>query len=214
LNIVANTPNTPNLRLESDLLRRLRAREDGAAADLVDGYRGRVYQLALRYVRSPEDAEEVTQDVLFKAVERIDDFRGDAALSSWLYRITFNTAMTRLRQMRAARAPQPLSFASDANAAVQVEDVVDWSALADEVALRRQLQRRMVYALGRLPAIYRAAVILRDVRGLTTEEASTVLRLKEQTLKSRLHRGRLLLRRELADFASGLRIHRTSLASA
>ena len=96
--------NIPNLRLEDDLLKRLRAREDGAAADLVAAYRGRVYQLALRYVRSPEDAEEVTQDVLFKAVERIDDFRGDAALSSWLYRITFNTAMTRLRQMRSARS--------------------------------------------------------------------------------------------------------------
>ena len=209
VNIVANIP---SVSLDSDLLHRLRAREDGAAAELVETYRGRVYQLALRYVRTPEDAEEVTQDVLFKAVEKIDDFRGDAALSSWLYRITFNTAMTRLRQLRAARAPRPSSAETDRE--IQVEEVVDWSTMADEVALRRQLKQRISHALGRLPAIYRAAVILRDVRGLTTEEASTVLKLNEQTLKSRLHRGRLLLRRELADFATGLRIHRPSLASA
>lgn len=172
-------------------------------------------QLALRYVRTREDAEEVTQDVLFKAVEKIGDFRGDAALSSWLYRITFNTAMSRLRQLRSSRVPVIADADSVLNDRAPSEDIADWSTMADEVVLRRQMQHRLRRALERLPAIYRAPVILRDLNGLTTEEASSRLRLNGQTLKSRLHRGRLLLRRDLSDFSSGLAIHRgESLAGA
>jgi RNA polymerase sigma-70 factor (ECF subfamily) len=75
------------------------------------------------------------------------------------------------------------------------------SAMADEAILCRQLQSRLRRALREIPAIYRAPVILRDVNGLTTQQASRVLRLNGQTLKLRLHRGRRLLRRELADFS-------------
>ena len=64
----------------------------------------RVYQMAFRYLKNAEDAEELSQDVLFKAVDKIGEFRGDSALSSWLYRITFNAAMSRLRQRRGGRA--------------------------------------------------------------------------------------------------------------
>ena len=198
---------------DAELIRRLRDREEGAASDLVRIYGGRIQQLAMRYMKTREDAEEITQDVLFKAVARIGDFRGDAALSSWLYRITFNTAMTRLRQMRAARVPkidEPNGEPGESSA----DEIADWSAMADEAIMRQQLRHRLAEALRRLPAIYRAPVILRDVNGLTTEEASSVLRLNGQTLKSRLHRGRLLLRRELADFAGGLSIHRPEFADA
>ena len=198
------------LPTDAELIRRLRDREEGAAADLVRIYGARIHQLAMRYVRTREDAEEVAQDVLFKAVVRIADFRGDAALSSWLYRITFNTAMTRLRQMRAAKIPKIEEPAGAPGASSTADEIADWSGMADEAIMRQQLRHRLAEALQRLPAIYRAPVILRDVNGLTTEEASCVLRLNGQTLKSRLHRGRLLLRRELADFAGGLSIHRTA----
>ena len=79
--------------------------------------------------------------------------------------------------------------------------------MADEEMLRRQMRERLVEAVGNLPAIYREPVILRDIKGLSTEEASTRLRVKDQTLKSRLHRGRTMLRRRLADFAGGLSMH-------
>jgi RNA polymerase sigma-70 factor (ECF subfamily) len=85
--------------------------------------------------------------------------------------------------------------------------VADWSSLADEHVLRGELRRRLVKAVLELPAIYRAPVVLRDLQGLTTEEASAVLNVKDQTLKSRLHRGRLILRQRLADFAGGLTLH-------
>jgi RNA polymerase sigma-70 factor (ECF subfamily) len=86
-------------------------------------------------------------------------------------------------------------------------DVADWSDMADERVLRAQLRRRVIRAVLALPAIYRAPVVLRDLQGMSTEEASAVLRVKDQTLKSRLHRGRLILRRQLADFAGGLQLH-------
>ena len=86
-------------------------------------------------------------------------------------------------------------------------EVVDWSPLADEEMLRAEMRQALVRALKEMPLLYRAPVILRDVQGLTTEEASAVLHVKEQTLKSRLHRGRLMLREQLTDFAGGLSLH-------
>src|ERR1700731_1810509 len=85
---------------EAALLARLQAGDERAGADLAAEYGSKIYQLAFRYLRNKEDAEEVTQDVLFKVYRKIDAFRGDAALSSWIYRITFNTAMSRLRSGR------------------------------------------------------------------------------------------------------------------
>ena len=79
--------------------------------------------------------------------------------------------------------------------------------MADEQVFRSQLRRRVFRAILALPAIYRAPVMLRDIQGMSTEEASAMLRVKDQTLKSRLHRGRLILRKQLADFAGGLTLH-------
>ena len=89
-----------------------------------------------------------------------------------------------------------------------VRDVPDWSSLGDDGVMRGQLRRKLMKALVELPAIYRVPVLLRDVHGLSTEEASAALQVKDQTLKSRLHRGRMILRIRLADFADGVSLHR------
>jgi RNA polymerase sigma-70 factor, ECF subfamily len=203
------------MRLEGDraLVEALRASDEAAVAELARTYGGRVSQLALRYLKNREDAEEVTQDVLLKVVNKIDAFRGDSALSSWIYRITFNTAMSRLRNGRSGRAMEVaddwLEPAGDGPGETggARREVADWSSMADEEVLRGQMRRRLAIAIRELPPIYRAPVILRDLHGMTTEEASRVLRVKDQTLKSRLHRGRVILRQRLADFASGLSLH-------
>jgi RNA polymerase sigma-70 factor (ECF subfamily) len=83
----------------------------------------------------------------------------------------------------------------------------DWSSLADDQVLRAEMRKRLIGALTHLPEVYRVPVILRDIQGLSTEEASAVLRIKPQTLKSRLHRGRLVLREHLGAFAGGLTLH-------
>lgn len=195
-------------KAERDLIGRMRAGDGSAVADLASLYGPRIQQLAFRYVKNWEDAEEVTQDVLMKVYRKVDAFRGDAALSSWIYRITFNTAMSRLRTARYSRPleVQPIEIETE-NHEIMSPEPADWSGLADDNVMRTEMRRKLVNALTHLPSVYRIPVLLRDVQGLSTEEASAVLRVKPQTLKSRLHRGRLILRRHLGEFATGLELH-------
>ena len=197
---------------EDNLLERLKAGDDRALSDVAETYGSKIYQLAFRYLRNKEDAEEVTQDVLFKVYRKVGAFRGDAALSSWIYRITFNAAMSRLRTAKYQRLQEEQRHApsgeSDQPVSTARSEPADWSDMADERVFRTQLRRRVLRAILALPVIYRAPVIMRDIQGMSTEEASAMLRVKDQTLKSRLHRGRLILRKQLADFAGGLTLHR------
>src|SRR4051812_38577419 len=193
---------------ERELIGRMQAGDISAVADLSTTYGARIQQLAFRYLKNWEDAEEVAQDVLMKVFRKIDAFRGDAALSSWIYRITFNTAMSRLRTARFSRPAevQTLEIETESHDHLTPE-VADWASLADDQVMRAQMRKRLIEALTHLPTVYRVPVLLRDIQGLSTEEASAVLRVKPQTLKSRLHRGRLILRKHLGDFAGGLELH-------
>jgi RNA polymerase sigma-70 factor, ECF subfamily len=194
---------------ESALVEGVKNGDQELVEELIRVYGPQVFSLALRYLKNREDAEEVSQDVLLKVVTRMDAFRGDAALSSWIYRITFNTAMSRLRGARGSRhlrAPDQPSGSKEGFRAQKgpAGEPADWSSLGDEHVLRTELRGTLAEAIRALPAIYRAPVILRDIRGLSAEEASAVLRVKDQTLKSRLHRGRVILREKLPEFAGGL----------
>jgi RNA polymerase sigma-70 factor (ECF subfamily) len=201
------------------LIAGLQRGDQAAVRRLAELYGPRIHQLALRHMKNREDAEEVTQDVLMKVCRKIGAFRGDSALSSWIYRITFNTAMSRLRQHKVERAADQerdralaAREASDEGTQRSKPEAADWSYMPDEELLRFELRRAVEAAVRDLPEIYREPVILRDFEGLTTEEASTRLKVKDQTLKSRLHRGRLLLRERLQAFASGLTLHRPTPA--
>jgi RNA polymerase sigma-70 factor (ECF subfamily) len=185
------------------LIERLRAGDATAVNDLAAAYGPRIRQLAFRYMKNREDAEEVAQDVLLKVFRKIDAFRGDSALSSWIYRITFNAAMSRLRNSRFSRpfeVPEAVSRpGTDDDERSHAREAADWSSMADEAILRRQMRDRLADAMADLPPIYRIPVVLRDLEGLSTEEASQVLKVKAQTLKSRLHRGRLTRQKQERD---------------
>src|SRR5512142_2005310 len=117
---------------ELDLLTRLQAGDEHAVGELADAYSSKIFQLAFRYLRNKEDAEEVTQDVLYKVYRKVGAFRGDAALSSWIYRITFNAAMSRLRTARHQRLQdeerRTTSEAEEFGTTPRTE-VADWSDL-------------------------------------------------------------------------------------
>src|SRR5262245_22185009 len=124
---------------DKELLSRLKAGDEGALRDVVEAYGSKIYQLAFRYLRNKEDAEEVTQDVLYKVYRKVGEFRGDAQLSSWIYRITFNASMSRLRTARYQRAQalerQAADAALDRDGAIRGaesmrHDVADWSQMA------------------------------------------------------------------------------------
>jgi RNA polymerase sigma-70 factor, ECF subfamily len=193
--------------VDGHLVDRLRAGDHAAVSDLASRYSSRIRQLAMRHLRSEEDADEVVQDVLLKVYQHIDAFRGDSALSSWIYRITFNAAMSRLRAAKAGRREAELfPFEPAGGDAARAPDIADWSSMGDDGVHRAELRQRLVKALAGLPRIYRVPVLLRDVQGMTTEEASAALHVKDETLKSRLHRGRMILREQLSDFSGGLRL--------
>jgi RNA polymerase sigma-70 factor, ECF subfamily len=187
---------------DKELVERLQHGDQEAMRELAEQYGSRIYQLAFRYMKNREDAEEVAQDVLWKVYRKAAAFRGDSALSSWIYRITFNTAMSRLRGSRLARAAEKERdrlIAADAgqDRPREPKEAVDPGLRPDDTFMQGELRRTLTTAIEGLPEIYRAPVMLRDVQGLTTEEAGRRLKLKGQTLKSRLHRGRLMLRTRL-----------------
>lgn len=192
----------PRLDSEVALIARLQAGDAEAVADLTALHGARIFQLAYRCLHNHEDAQELTQDVLLIVWRRIHAFRCDAALSSWIHRITFNAAMSRLRRTRRYRHMERSGFGrwplDPGEAERPAPEPLDWSPPADEVLVQRERSARVHHAMGFIPPAFRRCLVLRDLEGLSTREASQVLRLKPQTVKSRIHRGRRMLRQRLA----------------
>src|SRR5262245_66435393 len=127
---------------QDDLLTRLKQGQESAMVELAETYSSKIYQLAFRYLRNKEDAEEVTQDVMYKVYRKVGAFRGDAALSSWIYRITFNTAMSRLRTAKYQRTQDETELISSDGDTMTPNhrEPVDGTGLADEQLFRAQLR--------------------------------------------------------------------------
>jgi RNA polymerase sigma-70 factor (ECF subfamily) len=149
--------------------------------------------------------------VLFKVYRKVGEFRGDAALSSWIYRITFNAAMSRVRTAQFQRSQEEDRQIGVGRRRVGLSVAAGHRRLDQHGRRARpasQLPPSSVASDSGAARHLPCAVMLRDIHGMSTEEASAMLRVKDQTLKSRLHRGRLILRKQLADFAGGLTMHR------
>lgn len=191
---------------DAHLVEALRRGDAGAAETFVDRYGGMIHRVALRLLNDSLDAEEVTQDVLLTAIRKIQTFKGEAAFSSWLYRIAANAAYQRLRQRR-SRQEVPLEpflpvFDDEGRYA---QPVVDWSGRLDDPAVAAETRAAIERAFSRLPEEYRVAVLLHDVEGLPNEEVAAVLGVTVAAVKSRVHRARLLLRQQLARLFSSRR---------
>jgi RNA polymerase sigma-70 factor (ECF subfamily) len=162
-------------------------------------YAPRIYNLARRMLGSDADAEDVTQDVLLQVVRKLDTFRGESALSTWLHRITVNAALAH-RRKRALHAQHqvhdPLDhFLEDGH---HHRPVRPWSIEPDQEALDRETHEVIEKAIAGLPEIYRDVYVLADVEGLPNQEIAGMLGLSLSAVKSRLHRARLLMRNALA----------------
>jgi RNA polymerase sigma-70 factor (ECF subfamily) len=162
-------------------------------------YGPRIYNLARRMLGSDADAEDVTQDVLLQVVRKLDTFRGESALSTWLHRITVNAALAH-RRKRALRSQRqvldPLEkFLEDGH---HLGAVRPWAVGPEQQVLDRETHQLIEKSIAGLPEIYRDVYVLADVEGLPNQEIAEMLGLSLPAVKSRLHRARLLMREALA----------------
>ncbi len=170
-----------------------------AFAQLVERYESRVYNLALKMLRDPQDAEDVLQETFLSVFRHLNDFHGDATFSTWLYRIATNAALMKLR----ARKPPPLSLdapAESEEANALPREVADWGIMPEEALLNDEVRAQMDAAMDALPESLRMVFVLRDVEGLSVQETAEVLGISVPNVKTRLHRARLALRNQLAAY--------------
>jgi RNA polymerase sigma-70 factor (ECF subfamily) len=180
---------------ERALRQRARAGDEDAFARLVASHSERVYGALRRFGLGPSEAEEVAQEVFLRAWRGLDGFEGRAQLSTWLYRIAFNEAQRRLGRAEPA-APATDPTGEDPLRAIPAPR----SDRPDAQLAGRELRRALEHALAELPADLRAAVVLRDLEGLSTAEGARVVGAREAAFKSRLHRGRMRLRTLLEPY--------------
>src|SRR5438552_2323131 len=201
-------PRTTPARVDpdSELVKALRLRAPTAAEQLVATYGDRAYRLAIGITGNGPDAEEAVQDAFWSVVRKIDTFRGDSALGSWIYRIVANAAYQKLRGRVHRRDEISLdevlpAFREDGRHAGPISD---WSARIGDPAVQTELRAALDSAIGELPAHYRAVIVLHDVEGLSMAEVAGSVGITVATAKSCAHRARLFLRKRLSVFMAGV----------
>jgi RNA polymerase sigma-70 factor, ECF subfamily len=182
------------------LIEQVKAGDHGAFDVLFQRYFSTVYRQAIRLAGNREEAEEVVQEVFLTIYAKAQTFRGAAAFSTWLYRITANAALNKLRRRKKGEElsldDYLPSFREDGHHLVR--PVVDWSNELEERVASEERQRLIQQALDQLAPVDKAVVVLSDLEGLSDREIGSALGLSVSAVKARLHRSRLFLRGKLA----------------
>ena len=180
---------------EKELILHLQQGDEAAFETLVRLYEKKVYTLCRRMCANDEDAQEAAQDAFLALWRSAKSFRGDASLSTWLYRLATNACIDLLRRNK--RGGERVSL-DDEEAAFELADE---SPLPEQALERKETQRLINEGLAALPEDYRAILLLREAEGLSYAEIADAMHLELGTVKSRISRGRVLLRNYLS--ASG-----------
>ena len=184
----------------ADYLEALRSGDQQAFARLVEEHSSSVYQLALRMLHDPQEAEDVLQETFLNAFRALPRFEGRASLSTWLYRIATNQALMRLRRKR----PSQISLEEP----LQSEDgdyprqFIDWCCLPEKEFMSEEVRSELRRAVKRLSPALHSVFVLRDLQGLSTRETADILQISESAVKTRLLRARLQLREHLSAYFS------------
>jgi RNA polymerase sigma-70 factor (ECF subfamily) len=183
------------------LVTALKHKDPTAFAQLIAQHGAMLYRVALRLMSQPEEAEEVVQQTLVAVYEKIHTFDERAALTTWLYRIVVNTALMRLRALaRRPEEPQDPLEAQFTAAGQHAHAVAAWALPPEDALLRQEALTVLQQGIAGLPALYRTVYVLAEIEGLPHHEIATMLEVRVDTVKTRLHRARLWLRRALADY--------------
>lgn len=172
---------------EAELLARVVDGDHDAFNDIMRNHEDRVFSVCLRIMGGRDQAMDATQETFLTAFRKASQFKGDAALGTWIYRIAVNTCYDQLRKQKRRRVEAIPDYLDPADHSAQ--DAVDSAALRPEIRA----------ALAAIPSDFRAAVVLSDIEGMPLPEVAEVLGIPVGTVKSRVFRGRRLLARELGN---------------
>jgi RNA polymerase sigma-70 factor (ECF subfamily) len=191
-----------------DLARRLMAGDREAFEPFVEVFGAKIFQYTWLMCGQREDAEEVAQETLFKVFGSFAQLKEPEHVKAWVFRIAKNFCL--MKRRRSVFAPErelsldELMPARDQEGGEVKLQIADPGPLPDDLVFRGEINRRLEQALRQLPELYRSVVLLRDVEELSTAETAAVLDITEDTVKQRLHRGRLALRKELDGYLQTL----------
>ncbi|MCF6100007.1 RNA polymerase sigma factor [Mesorhizobium muleiense] len=178
---------------EMQLVGRALARESGAFHTIIKMHNQRLYRIARSVVRNDSEAEDIVQEAYVRAFAQLGDFRGESSLATWPSRIVINEALGRLRKRRRTVAmPQNLQ-------AEIIEFPLNPSDDPERMMAQRQILELVERATDRLPDVYRTVFVARVIEGLSIDETAELLDVRPETVKTRLHRARALVRKALAD---------------
>lgn len=186
-------------RAERRLIRRLQDRDEKAFAELMELHGDRVFNVCYRLLGRREEAEDLAQDVFITVFKSIDSFRGDSKLSTWLYRIASNLSKNRIKYLdrRHDRKKAEFDESIDRSIAAAATTAPAQARSPDAALEGRELEGLMQKAIAELDEDHRLLIVLRDIEELNYEEICEITELAEGTVKSRLHRARLALRKKL-----------------
>ena len=188
-------PNPPVQATDGDLLAAARQGDAAALEALLVRYQPHLYRFGLRMCGNEDDAGDVAQESLISMARSLRDFRGDASVSSWLYTIARSFCIKKRRRSKFAPAREE---SLDAPGVDAVNRLADPAPSPEQTAANRELERALVRAIDSLDLPQREVLVLRDVEGLSAPEVAKVLGLSVDAVKSRLHRARASVRRELS----------------
>lgn len=185
----------PKKVTDEELVRLAKAGDTRAFGELMERYQNKIYRLARRMTETDEDAEDVLQEAFIKAFKSLGGFKGKSKFSTWLYRITVNLALMKLRRRKLDSVPLDQPVATD-EGSVQRE-IEDETLDPLEQLIENESLETLDMAIGDLPPAYRAVFVLRHIEELSTEETARILKITVPAVKSRLHRTRMALKEKL-----------------
>ena len=161
-------------------------------------YKHKVYRLALSITRNEKDAEDAVQNTFLKIFKNLNYFRNKSRLSTWIYKIAYNEALMSLRKRKSQfKLSGSLKLSRDTGTSGLF---VNWARLPDEQLLDNELRERIDNAIRHMSIQYRLALLLNEVEGLSLKESAVVLGLKVNSLKTRLHRARMIIKSDMTDY--------------
>jgi len=186
---------------EAGWLEGLRRKENWAYKILIDRWAQRLYQVAFRFLRQEEAAQDILQDVLKKVVEKIDTFKGESSIYTWLYRITVNECLMKIRsnKKRPMVSWEDILPKYEDEVITTHQEFADWSKLSDTKLMEKEAREFIRQCVEELPEDYRAPYILKDLEQFSEQEVCDVLDLKKSVMKIRVHRARMYIRKKLEE---------------